>query len=209
LPKIRRPEPAPTQSVTGDWTLTNIGDAYPRAALRFAPNEMMLWGGGRDLFAKRDEFGFCSRAISGNFKVSAGVTFEADVHKHAKAGLMARTGLEDDDPLVMVHIFPDDSCIAAVRRSRGAALEQFTLAEKIGAGARLSLERKGDVFVAELKREGRTVSHTIKFSGFPKAAQVGPFMLSHDIALSKPARFIDLLVKTSELPEPATNNTQP
>lgn len=209
LPKIRRPEQAPSQSATGEWTLTNIGDAYPRAALRFSPGELMLWGGGRDLFAKRDEFGFCSRVVKGDFAVSAGVTFEADVHKHAKAGLMARAGLEDDDPLVMVHIFADDSCIAAVRRSRGAALEQFNLGGKVGPGARITLERKGGVFAAGLTRDGRTVSHTIKFGGFPTAAQVGPFMLSHDIALSKPARFIDLQLRQSEISEPAPKSTQP
>lgn len=209
LPAIRRPEPAPAQSATGEWTLTNIGDAYPRAAMRLSPREIMLWGGGRDLFSKRDEFGFCSRAVQGDFAVSAGVSFEADVHKYAKAGLMARAGLEDDDPLVMVHIFPDDSCIAAVRRNRGAALEQFTLGEKIGPQARLSLERRGDVFFAGLTRDGRTVSHSIKFSGFPATVQVGPFMLSHDIALSKPARFIDVQLKTKHPPEPATHNTKP
>jgi endoglucanase len=209
LPAIRKPEPAPEVSDTGEWMLTDIGDAYPRAAMRISAGELMLWGGGRDLFSKRDEFGFCSRPVNGDFAVSAEVTFEADVHKHAKAGLMARAGLDDDDLLVMVHIFPDDSCVAAIRRSRGAPLEQFTLGEKVSAGARLFLERKGDTFIAGLSRDGRTMSHTMKLPVFPSEAQAGPFMLSHDIALSKPARFIDLKIAPSKLPKPVSNNTKP
>lgn len=209
LPEIRKPEPAPLVSVTDGWTLTNIGDAYPRAALRLSPGGMVLWGGGRDLFSKRDEFGFCSRLVGGDFAVSSEVSFATHMHKHAKAGLMARAGFGEDDLLVMVHIFPDESCIAAVRRSRGAALEQFDLGEKAGAGSRLALERKNGEFVASLTREGRTISRRITLPDFPEQAQVGPFVLSHDIALSKPAHFNDLQVTNPKSQNPASADIQP
>ena len=210
LPAMKAPSvpPSPRTALIEGWRITDVGDAYPRAAMRFAGGNLAMWGGGRDVFAVRDEFGFGSRLTSGDFELSANVSFVSQTQKHAKAGLMARAGLADDAPLVMVHLFPDGTAVAAIRWKRGAALEEHTLAVNVRGSARFSLARKNGRFTVRLTSDKGEVRRDFEGSGFPAALEAGPFVLSHDTALLQEVLFHDLtMTQISSSAKPSSVTT--
>lgn len=175
------------------WRLFDIGDAYPRAAVRqTADDALALWGGGRDIHGARDEFGLLAREKSGDFSLAATVAFDGVAHRHAKAGLMFRASPAEDAPFVSVVIFPGGRSVVASRGHAGGPVTEQVLL--VGAPEqRLTLSRRNDTFTAIAESAGKTGSERAERTlapGQPRSrGWLGPCVLSHDGAVSAKADF--------------------
>ncbi|MFH1497627.1 MAG: cellulase family glycosylhydrolase [Verrucomicrobiota bacterium] len=173
-------------------SLFNIGDAYPRAAVRpTGADSLTLWGGGRDIFGTRDEFGLLARETGGDFSLTATVAFDGVAHRHAKAGLMFRASPDEDAPFVSVVLFPGGrSVIGSRSRPGGPVTEQALL---IGATTqRLALTRLGKTFTAIAESSGSVelrAERSMTLSIPQDRGWLGPYVLSHDGAVSSKVDF--------------------
>ncbi|MCU0792601.1 MAG: cellulase family glycosylhydrolase [Opitutaceae bacterium] len=190
LPSVIVPELPPRGPVTG-WTLTNVGDAYPRVAAREDDTGLTLWGGGRDVNGPRDEFGFASRQVSGDFEISGWVRFASDGHRFAKTGFMLRAGLTDDAPFALVHLFRDGQVVISRRDQAGQRMREEAVARtQAGSPVWLSLARRGDqVTLAWRHGVEDGGERTWQISAVAGEAVAGPFAMSYDPAYLQQVRF--------------------
>jgi hypothetical protein len=185
------PADAKTRTPEG-WTLFNIGDAYPRAAVRFTgADSLTLWGGGRDIFGARDEFSLLARETTGDFSLTATVAYDGVAHRHAKAGLMFRASPDEDAPFVSVVLFPSGRSVIGSRAYPGGPVTEQTLL--VGAiTQRLTLERKGDTFTAIAESSAPNLQKAERSLTLPMPVApgwLGPCVLSHDGAVSSKVDF--------------------
>ena len=80
----------------------------------------MLTAAGANMWAKRDEFHFAWRRLSGDFILQARVEFVGQgVDPHRKAGLMVRSTLDDDSPYADAVTHGDGLTSLQYRRDEG------------------------------------------------------------------------------------------
>lgn len=193
------PPPAAFEVPAG-WQLFDIGDSYPRGAVSGdSPDSFSVWGGGRDLIAGRDEFTLLARPVSADFELASTVAFEGLAHRYAKAGLMFRASAEEDAPFVMAHIFPNGRCILAVRRERGARVEEQGLSADLPT-VRITFGRRGARFVAIFESGAERIERSCVAENLPAEGLLGVFVLSHDGALSTKVEFSGLRVDLAGSP---------
>ena len=161
--------------------------SWPRTAWRSL-------GAGRDVFEGNDECHFISRKAEDHFELSASLTPPVDSHTYAKAGLMYRTGLNADAPIVIVCLNPDGTCTFAYRRKAGARITENRMAPA-GQTRTLRLVRDGTRFEATaLDGDGKPLA--TQSADLPDLAaakgNVGLFVLSHEAMLLSKATFTDI-----------------
>ena len=174
------------------WSLFNVGDAYPRAAVRLTDTDSLtLWGGGRDIFGARDEFGLLARETTGDFTLTATVAYDGVAHRHAKAGLMFRASPDEDAPFVSVVLFPGGRSVIGSRAYPGGPVTEQTLL--IGATTqRLMLMREGGTFVASAESTApnpQQAKRSLTPPMLDAPGWLGPCVLSHDGAVSAKVDF--------------------
>jgi hypothetical protein len=146
------------------------------------------------VFEGNDECHFISRTAGDRFELSASLTPPVDSHMYAKAGLMYRTGLNADAPIVMVSLNPDGTCTFAYRRKAGARITENRLAPA-GQTRALRLVRTGARFEATaLDGDGKPLA--TQSADLPDLAaargNIGLFVLSHEAMLLSKATFTDI-----------------
>ena len=172
------------------WTDADVGDAFPHGGSTMANQQVEVYGGGRDIYEGSDEFHFVSRPVNGVFTLKADVTPPDATHIHAKSGLMFRSALTANSPLVMVSLKPNGQCIFAYRSQPGARIVENQLRFDAGI-CTLQLTRHGASFeAAVLDKEGsRLASRTIDLPNLTGGGAAGLFVLSHDPMLLTKATF--------------------
>jgi hypothetical protein len=155
---------------------------------------MEVFGAGRDVFEGNDECHFVSRKATDRFELSAGLTPPVDSHRYAKAGLMYRTSLTADAPIVIVSLNPDGACTFAYRRTAGARITENRLAAA-GQTRSVRLVRNGARFEATaLDGDGKPLA--TQSADLPELAaargNAGLFVLSHEAMLLSKATFTDI-----------------
>jgi TolB protein len=156
--------------------------------------EYVLSAGGVNLWAKRDEFHYAWRKLTGDFILQARVEFVGQgTDPHRKAGLLVRQTLEDDSPYADAVIHGDGLTSLQYRRSKGEITEQVVSDVK-GADF-LQLERRGTSFVMSVARFGEplTVS-TLPELALGAEVYVGLFLCSHNVDVVEKAIFRDVRV---------------
>jgi hypothetical protein len=158
---------------------------------------MEVFGAGRDVFEGNDECHFVSRKATDHFELSASVTPPVDSHMYAKAGLMYRTGLNADAPIVIVSLNPDGTCTFAYRQTAGARITENSMAPA-GQTRSVRLVRNGARFeVTAFAGDGKSLStQSADLSELAVAkGDIGLFVLSHDAMLLTKASFADIQLR--------------
>jgi glucan 1,3-beta-glucosidase len=189
------PWPAPQDALTGDWKSVDVGNPPLSGGQRaLGGNAIEVFGGGRDVFEGNDECHFVWRDAEDHVTLGANVTPPFDTHTYAKAGLMYRTGLNADAPIVIVSLLPNGTCTFAFRRQAGARITENTLPAS-GKVQALRLVRDGTRFeAAALDGAGKLLA--TQSADLPEVAaakgQMGMFVLSHEGMLLSKASFTNI-----------------
>jgi hypothetical protein len=187
--------PAPQDRLPVNWESNDLGEPFIKGGQRvLAKDHLEVFGAGRDVFEGKDECHFVSRKATDHFELSASVTAPIDSHMYAKAGLMYRTGLNANAPIVIVCLNPDGTCTFAYRRTAGARITENPMAPA-GRTRAVRLIRNGARFEATaLDSDGKPLA--TQSADLPDLAtakgNVGLFVLSHEAMLLSKASFTDI-----------------
>jgi hypothetical protein len=187
--------PAPQDPVPDGWQAVDVGSPFVKGGQHVvSTNSFEVFGGGRDVFEGNDECHFVSRKTDDHFDLSATLTPPFDSQTYAKAGLMYRTSLEANAPLVIVSLFPDGACAFAYRRHDGERITQVDMLP-IGKARALRLTRNGAHFEASaIDGDGQVFA--TQSADLPELTstngQAGVFVVSHESTLLSKAAFTDV-----------------
>lgn len=143
LPKM--PEPilkAPGQEELKGLTVVDV-NARPGGQILEKGTIPHLFAGGADIWAREDGFRFAYREAKGDFMLESHVVSLSDTNAYAKAGLMARAGLDKDAAMVIVSTFPNGNVESAARSEKGGEAVG-SVGDPGGLPVRLRMTRKGD-----------------------------------------------------------------
>jgi TolB protein len=164
------------------------------AAWNAEAQEYVLTAAGANLWAKRDEFHYAWRRLSGDFILQARVEFVGQgTDPHRKAGLLVRSTLDDDSPYADAVTHGDGLTSLQYRRTKSAITEQV-VSEAKGADF-LQLERRGNVFTMSVARFGELLTVS-RLEELPLGDEVyvGLFLCSHNVDVVEKAIFKDVRV---------------
>ena len=187
--------PSPQDRLPVNWEGDDVGQPFIKGGQRvLAKDQMEVFGGGRDVFEGNDECHFVSRKAADRFELSASLTPPVDSHTYAKAGLMYRTGLNADAPIVIVSVNPDGTCAFAYRQTAGVRITESRLAPA-GQTRSVRLVRNGARFEATaFDGDGKPLA--TQSADLPDLAaakgNIGLFVLSHESMLLSKATFTDI-----------------
>lgn len=191
------PWSVPQDRLSDGWRSNDLGVPFLKGGQHvLAKDGLELFGAGRDVFEGHDEGHFVSRKTGDHFDLSAHLTPPFDTHDYAKAGLMYRTGLEADAPLVMVSLFPDGTCTFAFRRQAGARITEVRMPPP-GKTQALRLLRNGAHFEATaLDADSNPfASQSVDLPELSAAkGELGFFVVSHDGLLMSRASFTNIQI---------------
>ena len=139
------------------WTSTEVGEPFWLGCQRPTDGCVEVRGGGHGLARLGDAFRYVHQRVSGDFTATTRIS-AADWEDGAAAGLMVRTSLDPQDPLVLVAATATEDGIVPVvtrrsiagrtpsRRIRGTALTLPNI--------HLRLDRIGEDFIAYTSSDG-------------------------------------------------------
>jgi hypothetical protein len=187
--------PAPQDRLPDKWEGIDIGEPLVKGGQRVVARDCLeVFGAGRDVFEGNDECHFVSRKAGDHFELGASLTPPVDSDRYAKAGLMYRTGLDADAPIVIVSLNPDGTCTFACRKKSGARITESRLAPA-GQTRAVRLVRNATRFEATaLDADGKplaTQSADLPDFGSAKGS-IGLFVLSHQAMLLSKATFTNI-----------------
>jgi endoglucanase len=138
----RLPKAPPTDqplSEPAGYTSIDLGSATPGYTSALPDGNVMVMGGGQDIFGTSDACRLVCRPAEGDSaEVRATILSLVDSAEFAKAGVMARWG-EADRPnaaMAMVNVFPDGTVALVTRERAGVGAAE----EKVAAGVQLPVE---------------------------------------------------------------------
>jgi TolB protein len=164
------------------------------AAWNAESQEYTLSAGGVNMWAKRDEFQYAWRRLSGDFILQARIELVGQgVDPHRKAGLIVRSTLDDDSPYADAAVHGDGLTSLQYRKAKGEITEQV-VSEAKGAEF-LQLERRGNSFTMSVARFGERLSvSTLPELALGDDVYVGLFLCSHNPEVVERALFKDVRV---------------
>jgi len=133
------PPTDPPPSEPDGYSSVDLGGATPGYTAAMPDGNVLIMGGGQDIFGSNDACRFVSRPAQGDSTdVRATILSFVDSAEYAKAGVMARWGQGDrpDAAMAMVNLFPDGTIALVVRQHEGAGAVE----KKIAAGVQLPVE---------------------------------------------------------------------
>lgn len=175
--------------------------AAPKGSLEVARNEYRVTGGGANMWARRDDFHFVWRKLSGDLKLTADVQFVGDGKiTHRKATLMVRQNLAPTAACADVAVHGDRLTSLQYRPAEGeetaeikAQNEWFGSPELIPsakAPKRIRLERRGNQFVMYAGNPGGWLAASEAVTVVLKdPIYVGLAVCSHDSSVLETAIF--------------------
>lgn len=184
LPSFEATFTATDQSIKG-WNADDIGDATP-GGLEVQPDgTWVVWGGGRDIFNRRDEFRFVHRAAYADSQIWTRLEKMTETDRYAKAGVMWRESTAPDAAHVLLHALPDGQVVLAQRANTGDTTTEQTLAIT-GFPVGLSLARDAEGLVARYTRPDGSWGESRLTSREFDGGHLGLAVLAHDeTALSR------------------------
>ncbi len=116
----------PANDTFAGWSATDIGGAKAGGQKVHHESAIEIYGAGSDIWATSDSFRFVAAPTAAT-QLSARVHHLLDTAQYAKAGVMLRSGLEEDAPLVLLHIFNDGRIMFSQRRDKGTGLVEMAV----------------------------------------------------------------------------------
>ncbi len=159
-------------------------------------------GGGRDIWAKSDDFHFVSKPESGDLILAATLGWVTDSgDPHRKAGLMMRQSLAADSPYVDIVVHGNHHVALQYRDTPGG--ETHEIEAILHGPGRMALEREGEyIYMSVAGTDGvlhhAGGGHRMKFAGTYYAGLV---VCAHDDKITKTVDFSDV---TLSAPSPSS-----
>lgn len=196
----------------GKLKQTDIGNPAIAGKVNITENGFNITAGGSDIWGTRDEFHFSYMTLKGDFDIYVQILSLSAAHQYTKAGIMARTDLNDNSQHVYFQIFPDNS----PRNKNNGGCEFQYRAEKAGemkaiypdpktAGNQfdvafpntwIRLKRSGDVFESYMSNDNKSWKLYSTFTlKMPKELIVGPAVTSHNATGATTAKFGSVQLK--------------
>jgi Tol biopolymer transport system component len=149
----------------------------------------VLSGSGTNIWAKKDEFQFAYREITGDFIIRANMAFIGEgVDAHRKIGLMVRHSLEADSPHAISTVHGDGLTSLQYRPTVGVDMQEKAFDLK-GADV-LQLERKGNTYIMSAAKHGDVfVEKSVSKINLGDKVYVGLFISAHNADVLEKARF--------------------
>ncbi len=163
------------------WRAVDVGGAAPGGGHYDEEDRAILFGRGGDLWGAHDEFRFLAHAATDDAKLVTWLTELQAPHRHAKAGLMLRAGLDADDAHVLIHGFADGRVVLAWRPEKGAATQERVLAIT-GFPMGLDIERNdGHIRVRFADVDGQWCETSApEIPALRSGGQIGMVVCGHD-----------------------------
>ncbi|NQU87686.1 MAG: hypothetical protein HQ541_18190 [Mariniphaga sp.] len=150
---------------------TDIGAATKPGSILIDQNKLQMKAGGADIWGTNDEFYFGYTALKGDFDIRVQVLELGKANQYTKAGIMARTNLDDNSKHVYFQLFPDNTsrnknnggCEFQYRAEIGAEMkaiypEMETAGNKFDVNfpnTWIRLKRQGDVFESYISSDNK------------------------------------------------------
>ncbi len=159
-----------------------------------AAQEYTLSAAGVNMWGPRDELHFAWKRLKGDFILQARLRFVGEgTDPHRKAGVIARTSLDDDSPYADAAVHGDGLTSLQFRRTKGAATEE-SRSEVKGADV-VQLERRGTTLTMSAARFGDLFTATeVKDLALGDDVYVGLFVCSHNPEVVETAVFDDVRI---------------
>lgn len=157
-------------------------------------------GGGRDIWAKSDDFHFVSKQVSGDLTLAATLSWVTDSgDPHRKAGLMMRQSLAADSPYIDVVVHGNHHIALQYRDTPGGDTHEIE-AVLHGPG-RMALEREGDYVFMSVAGPDGVLHHA---GGGYKIHFDGPYyaglaVCAHDDKITKTVQFSHVTMDTTPM----------
>lgn len=187
---------APQDSLPG-WTSTDVGGALKGGLSGNSAAQFDLYGGGKDIWSKQDDFRFLHRPLSGDGVLEATVGTVEAIDVYTKSGIMLRDGLRPDAKFLLVSIFPSGEINVARRESVGGdAVGAETFKAKL-PNIGLRVTRKNGTITVEYRTESGSYETLATMKDFlPPTVQAGVVALSHSGAELVKISYRDLSLRT-------------
>ena len=187
-------------------TFSNSGDVGGPAlkgstAFDAANGQYRITGAGANIWAKKDQFQYVWREMTGNFSVTATLRFLGKGADHRKAGIMVRQSLDTDATYADVMIHGNGMPALQWRSKPGEDTNAFDLPFDGPGTFTLKLVRTGIRIFMYLGKEGaalKEIAHTEV--SFQNPILVGLAVCSHQADASDTALFSDVSVEAMALP---------
>lgn len=186
LPPLPEPPPmvrsVPFQDSLPGWLVSDLGGARD-GGLRVLPDDRIdVYGGGEDIWGRRDQFRFVYGPLTGDGQIEATVLYMVDTGSYAKAGIMLRGSLQPDSACVLLSTFPNGELQLAQRASDGGEMDGHESVDQ-SFPMRLRLARRGDLITASVRRGDSWFEiGQVRWPDAPEVLLAGVVALSHDNA---------------------------
>lgn len=169
-----------------------------------------LTGSGANMWGTTDEFFMNWREMTGDFSLSADLSFEGEgVNAHRKMGLIVRASTDPAAAYADVAMHGDGLVSLQYRSTQGAETQEVVgLSSGSELPARVALERKGNTIVMKISaakqgmsdfNRGRADARDWLYGEanevtieLPENCLVGLFICSHDAAVSETGHFSNI-----------------
>ena len=172
---------APDQDpLPGIWKATDIGKAL-NGGQKISNKQWFIYGGGDDIWNKKDQFRFVYQKIKGDFSFKVRVDSIRDTHPYAKAGIMVRKNLNEQSAHGLINVFPTGITEFGYRQENGGTMSAERGPEVNWKNAQLKVKKTGKVieFFALDNSEWRKIGD-MDITMWGKSFYVGLATLSHD-----------------------------
>ncbi|MEI9902897.1 MAG: hypothetical protein WDN06_02130 [Asticcacaulis sp.] len=166
-------------------------------------------GGGRDIWAKSDDFFFVAKPATGDLTLAATLNWVTDSgDPHRKAGLMMRQSLNPDSPYVDIVVHGNHHVALQYRDTPGG--ETHEIEAILHGPGRMALEREGDYVYMSVAGPDGVLHHAgggyrIHFDG---PYYVGLVVCAHDDRITKTVDFRDVtMAAPAATPKPNLEST--
>jgi len=178
----------------------DVGNPKLKGSFEYNPssNVYTLTGAGTNMWFNSDEFFMAWKKMTGDFSVSAKVTFEGKgVNAHRKIGVIIRESLTGESKYADAALHGDGLTSLQYRDTTGGTTKEVT-AKNRGC-AYLTLERKGKKITMKVSNNGFTNTPAGEIDlDLPETCYAGIFICSHDADVVEKAHFTE--VKVQALP---------
>ncbi len=196
---------APRQPPLGQFTRQDDVGSVPAAgsaSFEARTGVYRVTGGGKDIWAKSDDFHFVSKPAEGDLAIAATLNWVTDSgDPHRKAGLMMRQSLAADSPYIDIVVHGNHHIALQYRETPGGDTHEI---EAILHGpGRFALEREGDYVYMSVAGPDGVLHHAgggyrMAFTG---TYFVGLAVCAHDDKITKTVDFSDV---TMTVPPPVS-----
>lgn len=170
---------------------TNIGSPKLPGSASYQESEQtyLLSGSGYNIWFGTDTFSFLSKKMSGDFILQTQLRFLGDGHEpHRKAGLMIRSSLANNAPVIACTVHGDGLTSFQYRTSAGADMKEIKLTIK-GPDV-LQLEKKGNTYTMSVAHFGEVYQvQQLNSIGLGNNLEAGLFICAHSNKFSEEATF--------------------